>query len=148
MLFGSLWLLHDRMHRWLFDSIIPTAAVKMVDKSRIKETYSLMKFSGRAIRVVPPVTRTQARTPESGPRARRASRSRVTVRAAAGRGESGESWSAAHWRSAGSQPEAESLSFKFSGWARGRTRRVTVAHRSDSRGEFSLLVMAGPAGQL
>jgi hypothetical protein len=33
------------MHSWLFDRIIPTAAVKMVDKSRINETYSLMKFS-------------------------------------------------------------------------------------------------------
>jgi hypothetical protein len=41
-LFGSLWLLYDRMHSWLFDRILPTAAVKMVNQSRINETYSLM----------------------------------------------------------------------------------------------------------
>jgi hypothetical protein len=42
---GSLWLLHDRMHSWLFVRILPTAVVKMVNKSQINETYSLMKFS-------------------------------------------------------------------------------------------------------
>jgi hypothetical protein len=28
--FGSLWLLHNRMHSWLFVRILPTAAVTMV----------------------------------------------------------------------------------------------------------------------
>jgi hypothetical protein len=44
-LFGSLWLLHDRMQSWLLVRILPTSAVKMVNKSRINETYSFMKFS-------------------------------------------------------------------------------------------------------
>jgi hypothetical protein len=44
-LFGSLLQLHDGMHCWKFARIIPTATMKLVDKSRINETYSLMKFS-------------------------------------------------------------------------------------------------------
>jgi len=44
-LFGSLWPLHNLMHRWMFARILPTAPMKMVDKSRINETYSLMKIS-------------------------------------------------------------------------------------------------------
>jgi hypothetical protein len=32
-LFGSLWLLHDRMHSWVFVRILPTAVVKMIDKA-------------------------------------------------------------------------------------------------------------------
>jgi hypothetical protein len=38
----SLWLLHDRENNCLFVRILPTAAVKMVDKSWINETYFLM----------------------------------------------------------------------------------------------------------
>jgi hypothetical protein len=41
---GSLWLLHDRMHSCLPVKILPTAVVKMVHKSQINETYSLMNF--------------------------------------------------------------------------------------------------------
>jgi hypothetical protein len=48
-LFGSLWLLHDRMHSWVFVRILPTTVVKMVDKSLINETYSLMKFSNLSL---------------------------------------------------------------------------------------------------
>ena len=44
-LFGSLWPLHNLMYHWMFARILPTAPMKMVDKSRINETYSLMKFS-------------------------------------------------------------------------------------------------------
>jgi hypothetical protein len=46
-LFGCMWLLHDRMHSWLFQviRILHIAAVKMVHKSRINETYSLIEFS-------------------------------------------------------------------------------------------------------
>ena len=44
-LFGSLWQLHNQMHLWIFAWLLPTATVKVVDKSRINETYSLMKFS-------------------------------------------------------------------------------------------------------
>jgi len=44
-LFGSLQQLHNQMHLWIFALLLPTATVKVVDKSRINETYSLMKFS-------------------------------------------------------------------------------------------------------
>ena len=37
--------LHYRTHCWLFVRILPAATVKMVDKSWINETYSLMKIS-------------------------------------------------------------------------------------------------------
>jgi hypothetical protein len=29
-LFGSLWLLHDKMHSWLFVRMLPTAMVKII----------------------------------------------------------------------------------------------------------------------
>ena len=41
--FGSLWPLYDKVHGCLFAGILPTATAKMVDKSRINKTYSLMK---------------------------------------------------------------------------------------------------------
>jgi hypothetical protein len=51
-LFGSLLQLHDRMHSWLFVRILPTAVVKMVEKSRIHETYSLMNFSTLSLTLI------------------------------------------------------------------------------------------------
>ena len=43
-LFGSLWLMCNQRYGWKLSRILPRAPVKTVDKSRINETYSLMKF--------------------------------------------------------------------------------------------------------
>ena len=43
-LFGSLWQRHDRMHYLLFVRILPTATVKMINRSQINETYSESQF--------------------------------------------------------------------------------------------------------
>jgi hypothetical protein len=49
--FKSLWQLCNLMHSWMFGKIHPTALLKMVDKSLIDETYSLMKISWLELRV-------------------------------------------------------------------------------------------------